>query len=139
MAAASESISVLVTTKSESGVPSVTTVAVTADVDYTVYPPPPGSSEKPAAAAVATGADKPLTPAQAGMHKEVLVHFQNMAYRIPGVRNGKLEEEEKFWLVRLPFSFLFFFLPSWMRILIFFLLLFVVMVQSLMIACYGEN
>ncbi|KAI0250225.1 CRAL-TRIO domain-containing protein [Lactifluus subvellereus] len=98
MAAASDSISVVPLTKSENGVAGLATVTATVSVDYTAYPPPLGLSKKPAAA-VAAGADKPpRTPAQAEMHEEVLLHFQNDAYRIPGVQNGKLLEEEKFWL-----------------------------------------
>ncbi|KAH9972830.1 hypothetical protein BGW80DRAFT_1312793, partial [Lactifluus volemus] len=38
-------------------------------------------------------------PEHAEMYKEVLGHFRNDAYRIPGVRNGKLSEEERFWLM----------------------------------------
>lgn len=61
-----------------------------ASVDYTAYPPPPSSNEKPAPAELST--------AQAEMHKEVLENFQSEAYKIPGIENGGLEEEEKFWL-----------------------------------------
>jgi hypothetical protein len=79
------------------------------DVDYTAYPPPPVSSsldgEKPTTVPAVV---KLLSPAQAEMHKEVLDHFQNEAYRIPGVRSGKLGEPERFWLVRRAFLFFFF-------------------------------
>jgi hypothetical protein len=61
-------------------------------VDYTAYPPPPPPSEKPAPAELST--------TQAVMHKKVLEHFQSEAYKIPGIVNGGLLEEEKFWLVR---------------------------------------
>jgi hypothetical protein len=65
----------------------------TANVDYTAYPPPPPpTNEKPAPAELST--------AQAEMHKKVLGHFQNETYKIPGIENGALLEEEKFWLVR---------------------------------------
>jgi hypothetical protein len=65
----------------------------TASVDYTAYPPPPPpTNEKPTPAELST--------AQAEMHKKVLKHFQNEAYKIPGVENGALLEDEKFWLVR---------------------------------------
>lgn len=67
----------------------------TASVEYTAYPPPPPPiNEKPAPAELST--------AQAEMHKKVLEHFQNEAYKIPGLENGALLEEEKFWLVRCP-------------------------------------
>lgn len=80
--------------------------AASAVVDYTAYPPPPGPSGKPAAPPAGPGAGPDaggLTPAQAEMHKKVLEHFQNESYRITGVQNGKLQEEEKFWLVRFFF------------------------------------
>ncbi|KAI9461656.1 CRAL/TRIO domain-containing protein [Lactarius psammicola] len=59
-------------------------------VDYTAYPPPLPTNEKPAPAE--------LSAAQAEMHKKVLEHFRNEAYIIPGIENGGLLEEEKFWL-----------------------------------------
>ena len=97
--------------------------AASAVVDYTAYPPPPGPSENPATPPAGPGAGPDasgLTPAQAEMHKKVLEHFQNESYRITGVQNGKLQEEEKFWLVR----FLFFscFLVSCFLLLFFFCL-----------------
>lgn len=64
----------------------------TAGVEYTAYPPPPPPSEKPAPAE--------LSAAQAEMHKRVLENFRNETYKIPGIENGELLEEEKFWLVR---------------------------------------
>ena len=60
-------------------------------VDYVAYPPPP-PKERPAPVEFST--------AQAEMHKKVLEHFQNDAYKIPGIENGELLEVEKFWLVR---------------------------------------
>jgi len=63
-----------------------------ASVDYVAYPPPPSPNEKPPLAKLST--------AQAEMHKKVLKHFQSEAYKIPGIENGGLLEEEKFWLVR---------------------------------------
>jgi len=59
-------------------------------VEYTAYPPPPPPSEKPAPVELST--------ARAKMHKSVLEHFRNEAYKIPGIENGGLLEEEKFWL-----------------------------------------
>jgi hypothetical protein len=64
----------------------------TASVEYAAYPPPPPPSEKPAPVELST--------AQTKMHKSVMEHFQNEAYKIPGIENGGLLEEEKFWLVR---------------------------------------
>ncbi|KAH9015191.1 CRAL/TRIO domain-containing protein [Lactarius hengduanensis] len=61
-----------------------------AGVDYTAYPPPPPPNERPAPAE--------LSAAQAEMHKKVLGHFRSDAYKIPGIENGGLLEEEKFWL-----------------------------------------
>lgn len=61
-------------------------------VDHTAYPPPPPPSEKPAPAELST--------VQAAMHEKVLEHFRSEAYIIPGIKNGGLLEEEKFWLVR---------------------------------------
>ncbi|KAH9068375.1 CRAL/TRIO domain-containing protein [Lactarius deliciosus] len=61
-----------------------------AGVDYTAYPPPPPPNEKPARAE--------LSAAQAEMHKKVLEHFRSEAYKIPGIKDGGLLEEEKFWL-----------------------------------------
>jgi hypothetical protein len=121
MVASSDAISVPVVAQSENGdaatapapaAPAGPGVTVTPmDEEYTAYPPPPTMSlgEKPAVPAAAPGAQalaevKLLSPAQAEMHKEVLGHFQNEAYRIPGVRSGKLGEQERFWLVcRVPF------------------------------------
>jgi hypothetical protein len=116
MVASSDAISVPVVAQSENGdaAPAAAGPGVTVtpmDVDYTAYPPPPISlGEKPAVSAAAPGAPAlALSPAQAEMHKEVLGHFQNEAYRIPGVRSGKLGEPERFWLVCVTFFFSFFF------------------------------
>src|SRR6266702_6322682 len=76
-------------------------------VDYTAYPPPSPPNEKPAPAE--------LTAAQAEMHKKVLEHFRNEAYIIPGIENGALLEEEKFWLVRcLAWLFDIIYVNSWL-------------------------
>jgi hypothetical protein len=98
------------TNQSENGNASETMSVAVAAVDYTAYyPPPPGPSEKkpsatPNAAAGHGGGE--LTPAQAEMHNKVLEHFQSESYKLPGVQDGELMAEEKFWLVR--FFFLFF-------------------------------
>ena len=91
-------------TASENGDAAASDVAM----DYTAYPPPLRSTEKPITASAAV---KLLSPEHVEMYKEVLGYFRNDAYRIPGVRSGKLSEEERFWLVRPagPFFFFFFF------------------------------
>lgn len=94
-----------VTNESENGNANV---VVAAAVDYTAYPPPPPpeptSEKKPPESAVA------LSAAQVAMHEKVLEHFRSESYKVPGVQNGELMEEEKFWLVRLiSIFFLFFF------------------------------
>jgi len=76
--------------------PSSENGSASADVDYTAYPPPvEPPSEK---ATLAT------TPAQAEMHRKVLEHFQSESYQLPGVQNGDLLEDEKFWLVSFIFT-----------------------------------
>jgi hypothetical protein len=82
-------------------------------VAYTAYPPPP-----PAPREKLTAETDGLTPAQAEMHKKVLERFRSESYKLPGVKEkeggggggggGELKDEEKFWLVR--FSYLFIFL-----------------------------
>ena len=72
---------------------SVTESSENGSVDYTAHPPPPPPSEKPAPAELST--------AQAVMHEKVLENFRSDTYKIPGIANGALLEEEKFWLVRL--------------------------------------
>jgi hypothetical protein len=78
-----------------------------AAIDYTAYPPPLRPTEKPVTASAAV---KLLSPEHAEMYKEVLGYFRNDAYRISGVRNGKLTDEERFWLVRPAVPSLSFFL-----------------------------
>lgn len=41
-----------------------------------------------------------LTDAQQKLYDDVLKHFDRDDYVLPGVENGALAEEEKFWLVR---------------------------------------
>ena len=45
-----------------------------------------------------------LTDTQQKLYDEVLKHFDAEEYVLPGFEDGALTEEEKFWLVRLPFS-----------------------------------
>ncbi|EIN09807.1 CRAL/TRIO domain-containing protein [Punctularia strigosozonata HHB-11173 SS5] len=59
--------------------------------DYTPLPPPP----------VKEGFKPPnydLTPAQEEMRKKVLAKFDDAEYKLPGVEDGKLTEDEQFWL-----------------------------------------
>ena len=45
-----------------------------------------------------------LTDAQQKLYDEVLSHFDKEDFVLPGVEDGALTEEERFWLVRLPCS-----------------------------------
>ena len=48
-----------------------------------------------------------LTDSQRELYDNVLKHFDREEYVIPGIKGGSLMEEEKFWLVRLPYWSLF--------------------------------
>jgi hypothetical protein len=47
-----------------------------------------------------------LTPVQEEMKKKMLAKFSDPDYVLPGAENGKLTEDEQFWLVRLFRAFL---------------------------------
>jgi hypothetical protein len=60
---------------------------------YTPTPPPAGPPTPPA---------EDLSEQQQGMLQAVLAHFTAEGYVLPGIENGALKEEEKFWLVCSP-------------------------------------
>lgn len=61
-------------------------------IAYTPTQPPAAPTMPPA---------EDLTEKQEGMLQAVLSHYSADDYVLPGVENGTLTEEEKFWLVRL--------------------------------------
>ncbi|KAF5367525.1 hypothetical protein D9758_003628 [Tetrapyrgos nigripes] len=56
---------------------------------YEPLPPPSGKKDS---------SQPPLTPEQTKLQADVLAHFVKSGYVIPGVQDGQLTEEEKFWL-----------------------------------------
>ena len=62
-------------------------------IDYTPLPIPiiPKETTKPSST---------LTDAQKTLYTDTLSHFQASDYKLPGVENGELLDEERFWLVR---------------------------------------